>query len=113
MGVHDLWGTGSPPGYLSDVPWKRGNKTKSTFQGRGISLGGSLEQGGTGVPCGMEVSLKVWGPFWGGGPSCGSEVGTGSPQLERGSPRGALGWKGAAPPWKGGYPGGFGVPCGG
>lgn len=30
---------------------------------------------------GMEISLKMWEPFWEGGPSCGSEVGTGFPQL--------------------------------
>lgn len=45
------------------MPWKRGNKTKGTCLGWRISLGGSLEQGGTTVPSGMEVSLKVWEPF--------------------------------------------------
>lgn len=40
------------------------------------------------MPYGMEISLKMWELFWEGGPSCGSEVGTGSLQLERGSPKG-------------------------
>lgn len=103
-----LWGTGSAPGYLSGVPWKR----VPFCVGGGISLGDSLEWGGTGMPCSVEVSLKMWEPFWGGGPSCGSEVGTGSPQLERDSPRGeqnCVPWGGREQPLhgSGACPGGF------
>lgn len=78
----------------------------------GISLGDSLERGGTGMPCGVEVFLKMWEPFWGGGPSCGSEVGTGSPQLE--SRIVCPGVKGSSPSTEVGPAlGAFGVPRGG